>query len=47
MLEKAREIHKQVFEHRSDGDMYNILEIKAFENILRELKGIIMRKYFL
>ena len=31
LLEKVRELHKQVFGHRPDGDMYNALEIKALE----------------
>ena len=47
LLEKVRETHKQVFGHRPDGDMYTALEIKALENMLSELRRIVIRKYFL
>ena len=46
LLEKVRETHKQVFGHRPDGGMYNALEMKALEDMLSELRGIIIRKYF-
>ena len=44
LLEKVRETHKQVFGHRPDGDMYNALEMKALEDMLSELRGILIRK---
>ena len=47
LLEKVRDAHTQVFGHRPDSDMYNALEIKALEDMLSELRGIIIRKYFL
>ena len=33
LLESVRELHKQVFGHRPEGDMYNALEIKALDNL--------------
>ena len=44
LLEKVRETHKQVFGHRPDGDMYNALEMKALEDMLSELSGILIRR---
>ena len=45
LLEKIRELHKTIFGHRPDGDMYNALEIKALEDILSELRGILIKKF--
>ena len=45
LLEKVRETHKQVFGHRLNGDIYNALEIKALEDVLSELKGILIKKF--
>ena len=44
LLEKIRELHKELFGHRPDGKMYNALEIKALEDVLSELRGILIRK---
>ena len=44
LLEKVRETHKQVFGHRPDGDMYNALEMKALEDMLCNLRGILARR---
>ena len=46
LLEKVRETHEQVFGHRPDGDMYNALGMKALEDMLSELRGILIRKSF-
>ena len=45
LLEKIREAHKQVFGHRPDGDMCNALEMKALEDMLSKLRGIMIRRW--
>ena len=45
LLESVRELHKQVFGHRPDGDMYNALEIKALESIISDFKGILIKRF--
>ena len=44
LLEKVRETHNQIFGHRPDGNIYNALEIKALEDMLSELRGILIRR---
>ena len=44
LLEKIKELHKELFGQKPDGEMYNALEIKALEDLLSELRGILIRK---
>ena len=46
LIEKARQLHTELFEKRPNADAYCALDMKSLEIIVSELRGKIIRKYF-
>ena len=45
LLEKARQLHKELFGKRPDAEVYSALDMRSLETIVNELKGRLIRKH--
>lgn len=44
LLEKARELHAELYGKKPDAEIYSALDMRALELIINELKGQLIRK---
>lgn len=45
LLEKARQLHTELFGKRPDAEVYSALDMRSLETIVNELKGRLIRKH--
>ena len=45
LLEKARQLHKELFGKRPDAEVYSALDMRPLETVVNELKGQLIRKW--
>ena len=45
LLEKARQLHMELFGKRPDAEVYSALDMRSLEAIIHELKGHLIRRW--
>ena len=45
LLEKAKQLHTELFGKRPDAEVYSALDMRSLEAIINELKGQLIRKW--